>query len=163
MFETPSGAIQTAFEDTETGAAGRLLAFISRKETEFPFDHGRPFNVAVEMHVKFVRRSSPDPIPVQPGSRVPGSVPIVVTEEQTLVAYAWRYPVLCQRLAERYSDFKVNEKYHRIRRRLERDTRFCKARRLDPDNPGSTTKNFYNPNIIAEFDRHYTKRSEEET
>ncbi len=31
-----------------------------------------------------------------------------------------------------------------------------KTRYLNPGNPKSSRKDFYNPNIVPEFDRHYT-------
>jgi hypothetical protein len=158
VFESPSGIIQTAFDDTETGAAGRLLALIAQSEAAFPFDPARPFNVAVEMDVRFVRRASPDALLVQVDAPTPGAIPIIVTEEQVLAAYQWNYDTLSARLSERYSDFKRNDKYHQLRRRLEADRRYCKKRSLDPGNPRTATQKFYNPNIVREFDRHYTVR-----
>lgn len=65
--------------------------------------------------------------------------------------------MLSQRLRKRYVDFKENRKYHTIRKALEVDERFCKKRLLDPGNPKSAVKKFYNSNIIKEFDKHYTR------
>jgi hypothetical protein len=33
-----------------------------------------------------------------------------------------------------------------------------KTRYLDPGNPKSSRKDFYNPNIVAEFDKAYTRK-----
>jgi hypothetical protein len=38
------------------------------------------------------------------------------------------------------------------------DPRFVKSRYLGPGNPKSAKKDFYNPNIVAEFDKQYTRR-----
>lgn len=37
-----------------------------------------------------------------------------------------------------------------------KDARYSMARYLDPDNPKSGKKEFYSPNILKEFDKHYT-------
>ena len=39
---------------------------------------------------------------------------------------------------------------------LNGDQRFANLRYLDPGNPKSLKKRFYSPNIVAEFDKHYT-------
>ena len=78
-------------------------------------------------------------------------------EEDALKNYPYTYRELCNKLDERYTDFKQNQRYHNIRQDLEEESKYCKIRHLDPDNPSSRKKNFYNANIIQEFDKHYTK------
>lgn len=65
--------------------------------------------------------------------------------------------ILTTQLKRRYSDFKANATYHRIRRDLETDSRFANERVLDPGNPKSAKKMFFSPNIISEFDKHYAR------
>ena len=38
------------------------------------------------------------------------------------------------------------------------DKRYAHSRLLDPNKPKGTKKDFYSPNILSEFDKHYTKR-----
>jgi hypothetical protein len=108
VFESPSGVIQTAFDESERGAAGKLLSLISRKESQFPFDPARPFNLAVELELKFVRRPTAGAVPVRVGAPGGDSLPVFLTEEEVLAAYPWRYNELLQRLANRYTDFVQN-------------------------------------------------------
>jgi hypothetical protein len=60
-------------------------------------------------------------------------------------------------LTERFSDFKVNKKYHKHRKDLEKQGRLCRVRLLDPNSPNSPKKRFYSSEIIKEFDEFYTK------
>jgi hypothetical protein len=53
----------------------------------------------------------------------------------------------------------VNEKFSGIRKPLLTDPKYTRARYLDPDNPKSGKKEFYSPTILAEFDKHYTRKA----
>jgi hypothetical protein len=90
-------------------------------------------------------------------TRDPDAIPITLEEEDIRATYPWDYNILTTRLSKRYSNFKANQDYHRIRKPLESDERFANERFLDPGNPRSARKMFYNPNILAEFDKHYEK------
>jgi hypothetical protein len=123
-------------------------------------DAANDFNVALGIEV-YVRRSKlPDATPVVV-SNVPGAVVITFEEEDIRERYPWDYNILTARLKKRYSDFKINGKYHEIRRELEKDASYCRERLLDPGNPKSSRKNFYNPNVVRKFDEHYERRKQE--
>jgi Protein of unknown function (DUF3644) len=139
-FETPEGVLKTAFNAREKGAVGRLVKLISEQQAAIPFDPARSFNVGVQIEMRFVRTISPDAIAVRLGPPTPGAIPITVTEEQALAAFPWEYRKLCGQLAKRYSDFLVNEKFHALKRKLEKDPRFCKVRLLDPEKPKGPKK-----------------------
>jgi Putative DNA-binding domain len=80
-----------------------------------------------------------------------------VREEDILAQYPLGYSGLLAALGARYSDFKANEQFHRIRRPLKKKPEYCHTRYLDP---GKKTlgKDFYSEAIISEFDKHYKKR-----
>jgi hypothetical protein len=81
-----------------------------------------------------------------------------LSEEDVLRNYPLTYKVLTDSLRRRYSDFREGEKYHRVRRKIEQEKRYCIIRVLDPRNSKSAKQRFYNPNIYVEFDKHYTKQ-----
>lgn len=116
------------------------------------------FAVALHLSLKLERSSSIDAAEVQI-SKDPNAIKVVLSEEDIRNAYPWDYDELCKRLRKRYSDFLANVKFHKIRKPLQQNTKYCKARLLDPANPDGTKKDFYSPNILAEFDKHYTKKS----
>ncbi len=53
---------------------------------------------------------------------------IRLTDEQIREKYPWDYREPTRRCRERYVDFKVNEKYHRIRKGLEGDQVYAYVR-----------------------------------
>lgn len=89
----------------------------------------------------------------------PKAPTVALREEDVLKNYPLTYRQLSDTLHRRYSDFLENPHYHRLRKRMERERKFCIERLLDPRNPKSSRQKFFNPNILAEFDKHYTKRT----
>lgn len=87
----------------------------------------------------------------------PNAPEVRLTEEQVREKYPWDYDRLTAECRKRYSDFKLVQKFHDLRKSLAADARFGHVRHLDPGNPKSSQKPFFNPNIIAEFDKHYTR------
>ena len=63
----------------------------------------------------------------------------------------------------RYSDFIANAKYYKLRGKLAANPQFKMTRYLDPGNPKSSQKDFYNPNILQQFDQEYTLRKPDTT
>src|SRR5487761_518347 len=61
-------------------------------------------------------------------------------------------------LQNRYIDFKGNAKYHELRKKLALNPQYKKTRYLDPANTSGLRKDFFNPNIVAEFDKSYTRK-----
>lgn len=81
-----------------------------------------------------------------------------IREETILEYYPLNYGKLTSLLRERYSDFKSDRKYHRIRKELKVCVKYCKTRLLDPNNPEGSSKDFFSQDIVLEFDKYYTKR-----
>ena len=121
---------------------------------------GKPdeFNVSLRVDVKFVKSKSESAQKVIV-SKDEDATPVTLSEEDIREKYPWDYDILTTRLRKRYSNFKVNKEYHRIRKQLEADDRFCRKRFLDPAKTTGIGKCFYNPNIVKEFDKHYELQS----
>lgn len=88
-----------------------------------------------------------------------GDITINLDEDRVPEAFPWNYEMLTKRLAGRYTDFKANKQYHDLRKPLEDNKAFCYLRQLNPKNKKSPKTRFYNPNILAQFDKHYTRKS----
>ena len=114
------------------------------------------FNVAlhIEVQMKRTKDSSGAKFTI---SKDPDAIPIQIDEENIRETYPWDYKILTTRLKKRYSNFKSNQDYHTLRKSLEDDSRFANERVLDPGNPRSVRKTFFNPNIVSEFDKHYER------
>lgn len=88
----------------------------------------------------------------------PSAPAMQVKEEDILRTFPWDYAELTKRLRKRYKDFLQNQKYHDICRGLKDDERYVRTRFLTPGSVKGLKKELYNPNIVREFDKHYTRR-----
>lgn len=115
------------------------------------------FYVALELNMVF-KRSPTDAAFAIAVTNDPSAPRVNLSEEDIRKRYPWSYRDLTKRCKLRYMEFLENAAFHAVRRPLLGDERFAKSRYLDPGNPKSARKDFYNPNILAEFDKHYTLR-----
>lgn len=135
-----------------------VLEYIKRKEEAYDSsDDIGDYNLTLRIDVKFQKVKSSSGLPIQI-TNDPKAAMVQITEEDITEKYPWDYDVLTTRLSKAYSDFKINQNYHRIRKDLEKDKRFAHHRLLNPMNPDGGKKILFNPNIIKEFDKHYTKK-----
>ena len=112
------------------------------------------FTLDVELRIKKSRSDSRAEVVISNSSE---AIPVYLDEEQIKEIYPWDYQILITRLRRRFSNFKITPKFHRIKKELEFNSKYCNTRFLDPGNPKSSKKKFYNPNIIKEFDKHYER------
>ena len=136
----------------------RILAFLNGIDGPNT-DPDTPYSTSINVDVRFTRSMSQQAIPVQV-TRDPSAILVTLTEEDIRQRYPWDYKKLTARCKERYSNFVVNQQYHKIRISLQSDHRYGHLRLLDPNNPKSSGKMFFDPNIVAKLDEHYTKREE---
>jgi hypothetical protein len=136
----------------------KLVAFLT-KLTQENIDAADPdYHVALKVNLSF-QRSKIDPTAEVFITTDPSAPHVNISEEDIRKTYPWDYNELTKRLSKKYIDFKPDSKYHEIRKSLLTDPRYIKTRVLDPGNPKSSKKNFYNPNIVQIFDQHYTVKS----
>lgn len=114
------------------------------------------FSIALRIDVKLEKSNLASASKVQI-SKDGDAVKITMSEKDIRDKYPWDYAELCSRLKARYSDFKQDKRFHVIRKPLMGNEKFHLPRYLDPGNPKSPKKDFYNPNVIPEFDKHYVK------
>lgn len=137
----------------------KVLDYIKRTEEQYDsFDELKDYNLTLRIDVKFQKVKSSSGLPVQI-TNDPSAPMVRFAEEEITDKYPWDYEVLTTRLSKRYSDFKINAKYHKIRKSLESDRKYAYERFLNPNNPKGGKKTLYDPNIQKEFDKHYTKNS----
>jgi hypothetical protein len=89
----------------------------------------------------------------------PNAPAVRLEEEDMRTQYPFDYRKLSDAMRERYTDFLENSKYHRIRKSLEDNPRYCWPRYLNPNNPNSSKTFMFSRNIFEEFDKHYTQKS----
>jgi hypothetical protein len=133
----------------------RLLSYVSGLASGDD-DPSSPYSVTVDIELRFVRSKDQNALPVRWTSD-PDAPAVRLTEEQIRERYPWDYHELTRRCRQRYTDFKVDRRYHTLRKQLEADRRYAHIRYLDPANPTSSRKTFYNPNILQAFDAQYSR------
>jgi hypothetical protein len=135
----------------------KILEYIQKIEEKYDADQDvRDCNLTLKIDVKFQKGNSKTGNSYQL-TNDPSAPAVRLVEEEINDKYPWDYEVLTTRLAKRYSDFKVNKKYHKLRSSLSIDKRFAYVRIFNPKNPEGGQKILFNPNIIKEFDKHYSK------
>lgn len=114
-----------------------------------------PYQVALTLNLKMKRTSSGDGVKVAITDD-PDAPKVFLKEEDFRNRYPWDYAHLTDKLRKRYTDFKATQKYHDVRKLLMKGARYSMSRFLDPGNPKSAKKDFFSPQILDEFDKHYT-------
>ena len=136
----------------------KLLACLAQLIAEGTTGDLGAFHVALDVDIA-VKRSG--------GSAAAGKIRLTndpsapamqVREEDILRTFPWDYAELTRRLRKRYKDFLQNQKYHDICRGLKDDERYVRTRFLTPGSTKGLKKDLYNPNIMRQFDKHYTRR-----
>jgi len=134
----------------------RLIEYLRSQTSTEESDTPDDFNVTLKIDIRFSKSKSSEGEKVQV-TNDPDATKVTLTEEDIRERYPWDYNILTTRLRKLYVDFKENQQYHDIRKKLEQDDRYCKKRFLDPKKKSGVGKCFYNPNIVREFDRYYKK------
>jgi Domain of unknown function (DUF3644) len=118
------------------------------------------YHVSLDVNISFRRTSTAaaSAIIVANNPNDPNAVPVTLSEEDIRKQYPWDYRTLTERLRNRYIDFRANPKYHELRKRVAANPQYRKTRYLDPANTSGQRKDFFNPNIVAEFDKAYTRK-----
>lgn len=133
----------------------RFLKFVN-SETALDNDPAARYSVAVNVELRFVKSKASDAISVRVTNDATATA-VRLTEEQMRDKYPWNYQELTMKCRERYPDFKLDAKYHEVRKSLELNNKYAHIRRLDPVNPKSPKKVFYNANIFIELDKQYMR------
>jgi len=141
------------------GDEARLVAFLrnlvaAQNTTTATSSSG--YHIALELNLSF-KRSMTDATSTFSLTKDPAAPHIYVTEDDIRLKYPWDYRELIVHCRNRYTDFKENTYFHTMRRPLLADARYARSRFLDPGNPKSQKKRFYNANILIEFDKHFTR------
>jgi hypothetical protein len=135
----------------------RLISYLAQLASAGAQGAASPFNVTLEVNLSFKRSTSAGALVVAITNE-PGAPQVTLTEDDFKKVYKWTYRQLVDHLKKRYADFKLNPKFNSIRKPLMTDPRYVRSRFLDPDNPKSGKKEFYSPTVLAEFDKHYTRK-----
>lgn len=151
-FETAEPATRLHYPEQ----VQRLLTYLDSLE-EQPLEDSAKQHVALRLETKLVRGKDSASVAFR-WTDDPSAPVLNVREEDILKNYPMTYRDLADAMKRRYEDFLENRAFHKIRKELEKDTKFTIVRLLHPANPKSAKQRFYNANILQEFDQRYTRR-----
>jgi len=145
-----AGAVVVSADET------RLIEHLKNLAQEVG-DGDSDFAVAIRLQVKLEKSALANASKVQV-SKDADAIKVQLAEQDIKERYPWTYDELCKRMSDRYSDFKMNNDFHAVRKPLLDDERYAKVRYLDLENKAGPKKPYFNANILQVFDQHYTKK-----
>lgn len=114
------------------------------------------YSVSVNVEFNFSKSKTKDALDFQI-TNDPNAPKFQLSDEQLKNKYPLKYETLTTRCQKRYLDFKVNKKYHDIRIGLHGNPKYSITRRLEPDNPKSSKKEWFSESVFTVLDGFYTR------
>jgi len=136
-----------------------LLKLIAEKEISHPFNEDSPHNISIAIEARIVKSSDIDAQKLKI-SNDPNAPGVRIKIEDIQKTHPLDYKELTDKLSKRYSNFKINQKYHYIRKQLTSDQRYFLAYPQNPMNPQGASKPFYSVEVFDEFDKHYSRKTQ---
>lgn len=137
-------------------AEKKFLSYVNSLEKEHAKDER--FAVAVNIKVSFTKSKVKDALSVVVDPTDPQATKVQLTEEEFRDRYPWDYQDVMDTCRKRYSDFKVDSKFHKHRKAALTKPQFGMVRLLDPKKPTGQKKPFFARAIMDIFDKVYTKK-----
>jgi len=142
----------------DSKAKDNLLKYLKKVEKSYSDDVDPNFSISLILQTRLVKTAEDEAIQIR-FTDDPNAPELQISEEDALKSYPHTYDEVCKILRNRYKNFKQNNEFYAIKKKLEaQGERICKERRLDPKNPKSIYKIFYHSRIIEEFDKYYEKK-----
>jgi hypothetical protein len=88
----------------------------------------------------------------------PSAPALRISEESLLEKYPYDSGDLARKLRDRYTNYKQDRHYFKLKSPLESDEKYCKVRYLEPKNPKSGSKKFFSTEVFKVFDLHYKRK-----
>lgn len=137
-----------------TDEVANYLNYLKKKVSETDASDVN-FSVAIGIDIIFKKNTLLEGI----GMRYDvNGIPISLSEEDISKKYPFIYKDITSSAHRRYTDFKINKDFHSLMRNVKKDKKLAHNRKLDPKNPKSQVKTFFNSNIWQVLDEKYTKR-----
>lgn len=156
FYLMPLAYVDSKIDSTSvlTEEVKNYLNFVKKKVSETDILDDK-FSVAIGIDISFKKSKNIDGIGMRYDEN---GVPVKLTEEDITLKYPLSYSDVTTIANQKYQDFKVNQEFHSVMREIKTDKKLAHNRKLDPKNPKSQTKTFYNSNIWKKFDDNYTRK-----
>lgn len=137
-----------------TPSEEKFVELISKLQGETSDDESSDFNFTLGMDVKLRRVGVGEQVSVSL-SNDPSAIKVTLAEQDIREKFPWDYQILMAKVSRKYANHKVNQQFHKLMKTLKADSRYCDTRFLDPGNPKSPKKDYFNPNILKQFEAIY--------
>lgn len=138
-----------------TDQAQKFLQYMATVEQDIT--EGAEHYVTLAIETRVVKGKGSEGMAVR-WTNSPSAPAVTLREEDLLERYPYDAGDLSAKLRDRYTNFKQDKRYYKIKKPLESDGKYCKVRYLDPKNARSGSKKFFSPEVFKVFDFHYTKK-----
>lgn len=155
-FDPLSDLVEPLESIKQPQAVSRVLDLIARAERVFGASNSQGYNVTLRIDLRFAKAADSNASHAQIVHSDPSAPKLKLSEDQLRDRYPWDYQELVGRLKKRYTDFKVDRRFHAIKKKLQRDPALCWSRHLDLRTKKGNPKCYYNSNILGHFDKHYS-------
>lgn len=153
------GQVESVLVRSRDASVANMLEYIASKEKEYPSTPKNKHNITIAIETRFTKSKKIDAQEVRLSSSTTAPF-IQISLDDVKRTHPLDYNKLTSKLKDRYSDFKVNGKYHELRKTLENSQDFCFHYPLNPMSPESATKPLFSVKVFEEFDKHYQKREQ---
>ncbi|MGE4169856.1 MAG: DUF3644 domain-containing protein [Candidatus Margulisiibacteriota bacterium] len=154
-FDIPPHFDATALAK-ESSNHRKLLEYLDVQEKEYNGDENK-HSISLTVDIQFSRKTTG--LPVHHTKDGTGASITIDSEEKFQNKYRWSWKAkLLPELKKRYTDFKQDGAFRNIISQLKKDPNFCGERHLDWNNKTGVKQWFYCPDILKEFDKHYSKK-----
>jgi len=136
----------------------RFLAHIKSEEAKVSATPSEYF-YSVVVHFDIIKKTADGAVPIKlaaPGEAA--QIVVSIDDDKLPPGMTWTFKNLVAALKKKYSDFVQNDSFYKLKATLKKNKLLCHERHLVPSNKKSPKAKFYNPNIIFEFDKHYTPK-----
>jgi len=136
----------------------RLINYLKRMAGTDQSDGSDDYHIALKCDISFTRSNLASASKVVVVLNDPEATKVELSEEDIRRTYPWDYQELIKRLRIRYTNFSQNKEFYDKKRETSKNPALVKSRFLDPGNPLSSKKDFYNPNVLQYFDQFYIRK-----
>lgn len=136
-----------------TDEVNKYLNYLKKRVTETDESDSK-YDIAIGIDINFKKSTTLEGIGMRYDSE---GVPITITEEDMSKRFPLVHDDVRKTATTRYSNFKYNNDFHKCMREIKENDKLCHTRKLDPNNPKSSSKTFYSTNVWQELDEKYTK------
>lgn len=141
-------------ESVLTNETKNYLALVKSKLAEEVSDDPN-YDIAITIDIDFKKGNSFDGIGFTYDNN---GIKVSLSEENIRKKYPWDHAELVRRSKDRYSNFIQNKEWNARKKELKAKPKLYRERLLDPQNPKSVRKGFYNTNVFLYLDNYYSKK-----